>query len=436
VSKQLTTLAACLQVLFTTVAEQLGRTTGFIQRQRDLTAADFAQTLVFQWLARPNTTLESIARHLDLSPQALQERLGPRAVAFLQQLLGEALKNACRARREPLGLLDRFTAVVVEDTTVTPLPAELADEFPGCGGGTGAGEGAAALKVLIRWDVRNGELLHLSVHAGRTSDKALAARADDLPEGSLHVADQGFFDSERWREFGPKKYWVSRVPTGTLVHWQGAWQLVSAVLAHVPGSRFDEPVGLVQKTNLPCRLVALRCPEEVANRRRQKVREYTREKKGRDPSPEQLRMCAWTVFATNVSVELLIAKELWLVYRCRWQIELLFKRAKQQGGWGFSWGKTGQRIIVELYAKLLGVVVAHWGSLLRGGPLCGVSPVKLFTVVQEFAGFVQASLNEGLAAVERVLEQLSEQLGRVRAQPKRSKKTSSRLTMLAAKDNA
>src|SRR5262249_25611194 len=82
-------------------------------------------------------------------------------------------------------------------------------------------------------------------------------------------------------------------PAGTLVLWQGAWQLVTAVLACVRSSVFDEAVGLVQKTNLPCRLVALRCSEEVANRRRHKLRVYTRKKKGRDPSPEQLRMCAW-----------------------------------------------------------------------------------------------------------------------------------------------
>jgi hypothetical protein len=419
--------------LFTGVAEELGRATGFIQRQRHLTAAAFAQTLVFQWMAKPRTTMESMARHLDVTPQALQERLSPQAQAFLRALLGEALKNACRARRDRLGLLDRFTTVVVEDTTVTALPAELADEFPGCGGGSGAGEGAAALKVLIRWDVRNGELLHLSMHAGRTSDKVLAASAADVPQGGLHLADQGFFDSERWTRFGPRTYWISRVPAGTLVHWQGTWQLLSTMLAQVPESVFDESVGLVRKTNLPCRLVALRCPEEVVSRRRQKLREYTRSKKGRDPSAEQLRMCAWTVFATNVPVEMLAAKELWLVYRCRWQIELLFKRAKQQGGWGFSWGKTGQRLLIELYAKLLGVVVTHWNTLLRGGPLCGVSPVKLFTVVQELATLLQASLDQGLPEVERVLQKIAQHLARVPPQPQRSKKTYTRQTMLNPK---
>jgi hypothetical protein len=348
----------------------------------------------------------------------------------LKALLAEALKKACRARREPLGLLDRFTAVIVEDTTVTALPAELADEFPGCGGGSGAGEGAAALKVLIRWDVCNGELLHLSAHAGRTSDKALAATADDVPNGGLHLADQGFFDSERWTRFGPTKYWISRVPAGTKVHWQGAWQLLSMLLAPIQGAVFDSMVGLVQKTNLPCRLVALRCSEEVAHRRRQKLREYTRSKKGREPSAEQLRMCDWTVFATNVPSAMLTAKQLWLVYRCRWQIELLFKRAKQQCGWGFSWGQSGQRILIELYAKLLGLVVTHWNTLLRGGPLGEASPVKLFSVVQEFAVLLQASLNQGSSAVKVVLAKLAEQMARVVHRPRRGKKTNTRQTLL------
>src|SRR5262249_17309468 len=109
---------------------------------------------------------------LPLSPQALQQRLGPAAQRFLREMLSEALRYLHRARSRPLGLLDRFTAVIVEDTTTIRLPAELAGEFPGCGGGD---EGAAALKVLVRWDVKSGEVWHLSVHAGRTSDQQLAA---------------------------------------------------------------------------------------------------------------------------------------------------------------------------------------------------------------------------------------------------------------------
>jgi hypothetical protein len=429
-NRYLTGLAAVLQVLFTSTAEALGRTTNFIQRQRRLTAADFAQTLVFQWMASPKATLESLADELDLSPQALHQRLGPPAQAFLRALLLEALRTAWKAPRQRLGLLDRFAAVVVEDTTVIALPADLAPEFPGCGGGSGAGEGAAALKVLLRWDLRTGDVLALSVHAGRTSDQTVAAGAADLPAGALHLADQGFFNTERWATFAPQQYWISRVPARPHVCWQGTWQALETLLTPTPAAVFDAAVQLVQHTALPCRLVARRCPAEVANRRRQKLRAYPRSKKGRDPSATQLVLCDWLVFATNVPAAQLSATEVWVVYRCRWQIELLFKRAKQLAGWGFSRGRTGGRVLVELYAKLLGLVVLHWGTLLQGGPLNGISPWKRMRVVQAFARRLQESLGQGTEAVCQVLAKLARRLARIRPQPTSRTKPSTRQLLL------
>jgi DDE family transposase len=430
VTNYLTGLATLLQVLFTTTADRLGRATGFIQRQRRLRAAAFAQTLVFRWMAKPTTTLEALARQLQLSPQALHQRLGPRAQSFLRALLVEALRAALKVPPQRLGLLDRFTAVVLEDTTVIALPAALADEFPGCGGGTGAGEGAAALKVLVRWDVRSGAVLALTVHAGRTSDQELAATAADLPDGALHLADQGFFNSRRWQAFSPRQFWISRVPTRTGVRWRGAWQTLSTLLAGVAGDQFDEAVHLVEQTALPCRLVARRCPAEVANRRRQKLRESLRRKKGRAPSAAQLLLCEWLVFATNTTAAQLGAQEVWVAYRCRWQVELLFKRAKQLAGWGSSRGRTGARVLVELYAKLLGLVVLHWGTLLGGGPLNGISLWKRLCEVQECARSLQDSLAEGLPAVCRVLAKLTQQLASIPPEPKSRTRPSTRQLLL------
>ena len=318
----LTRLAACLQVLFTTTAEALGKTTGFVQRRRKLTASGLAQTLVFRWAAQPKTTMESMALELDVSPQALQQHLGPKAEAFLRALLENALAQALKIQPQALGLLNRFGSTIIEDTTVIALPASLAEQFPGCGGGGSASEGAASVKVLVRWNLSSGELLALTVHAGRTSDQTLAAEAGDLPPCCMHLADMGFFNSERWLTYGKTQYWISRVPTRTQVYWQGVWQTLGQLLDQVTEAEFDADVLLVQKTGLPCRLAARRCPEEVANRRRQKLREYTRDKKGREPSVEQLALCAWLIFATNVPAEMLSVKEVWVVYRCRWQVEV------------------------------------------------------------------------------------------------------------------
>jgi hypothetical protein len=413
-------LAAALQTLFTATAEAVGRLSGFIQRQRDLTAADFAQTLVFGWIDQPRAPLESFAIALDLSPQALHQRMTPAAQAFFKELLARAMAVLQAAQPTRLRLLQRFGAVIVEDTTAVPLPADLAAAWRAAGGG-----GRAALKVLVRWELRTGQLLVLECFPGVTSDTTLAARAADLPAGALHLADQGFFDSRRWAGLAPGQRWISRVPAGVAVEVGGRWRPLAELLAGLRGAPFDAPVRLVASHGLACRLTARRCPEAVAARRRQKLRAYTRSKKGREPSARQLVACDWLVLASNVPAKELTAAELWVVYRCRWQVELLFKRGKQQLRWTSSHGKKGDRVLVEVLAKLLACVVVHWATLLRCGPLGGVSPVKLFAVVRRYALRLAGELRRRRRP-RAVLEALLEELGRVRRQPKRYTRPSTR----------
>lgn len=51
-----------------------------------------------------------------------------------------------------------------------------------------------------------------------------------------------------------------------------------------------------------------------------------------EPSGRQLALCDWLVLATNVPASRLSGVQLWVVYRCRWQVELLWKRCKSQLG--------------------------------------------------------------------------------------------------------
>jgi hypothetical protein len=419
----ITNLAVVLHTLFTTTAEALGRASGFIGRRRELTAADFAQTLVFGWIDQPRAPLESFAIRLDLSAQALHRRMGPAAHAFFAALIAEALRHVYAARPTRLGLLRRFPAVVVEDSSIVALPADLAGRWRGHGG-SDPQAGRAGLKVLVRWELLSGQLLSVRCVPAVMADPTLAATAGDLPEGALHLADQGFFDARRWSAYRDR-FWISRVPANIAVAVGGHWQPLSAWLAGLTESSYDGPALLVQSQGLPCRLTARRCPAEVASRRRQKLREYTRSKKGREPSARQLALCDWLVLATNVPAERLAAKELWVLYRCRWQIELLFKRGKQQLGWTFSHGRKGDRVLTEVLAKLLGTIVVLWATLLHGGPLEGRSPTKQWRVVRRFALRLLDQL-EQTVALEALLAQLQRELGRLRPQPRRRKQPSTR----------
>ena len=120
-------------------AAQLARETGFIERERNLSGADFAQILIFGWLQEPELTLDGLSqlaqiREVSISSPGLSQRFTPEAAAFLQALLQRVASQQMRAEAVDIALLRRFSAVIVEDRTPIRLPAELAHLWQGCGG--------------------------------------------------------------------------------------------------------------------------------------------------------------------------------------------------------------------------------------------------------------------------------------------------------------
>jgi IS4 transposase len=95
------------------------------------------------------------------------------------------------------------------------------------------------------------------------------------------------------------------------------------------GDRDGVTVG--QKHHATGRLVALACPEGVAQKRLRKAAEDAR-RRCKPLSERQREMCRWQVLFGNAPRARLSAEQLWRVYRLRWQVELLFKRFKSRGG--------------------------------------------------------------------------------------------------------
>jgi hypothetical protein len=425
-------LAAALQTLLTDVADKAAAASGFIRRRRKITGAGFVQSLVLGWMADPRAKLEDLAAPLGVADQSLQERFNDRAVDCLRRVLKAAMGCLFEARPETIPLLRRFTAVAIDDSTTVPLPAALAAEYPGCGG-SDPDAGRAGLKVLARLEAITGRLDLSEPRPAAASDRALHVTAPPLPRGSLRLADLGFFDLERMAaDTAAGVHWISRAPARLRVRrGDEASQNLPEWLGRQGSDRIDAIVTVGGKTRLTCRLVAVRAPEEVVKRRLEHL-ERKQRKKQRAVSAAQRMLCEWTVMLTDLTdAERFAPEELWVLYRVRWQVELLFKRWKSGGGLGHSRGRTAHRVLCEALAKLIAALIRHWGTLLRGGPLCVVSAVRAAARVRWWAGrLAEALASGGAGAVVRVLERLKADLDRLPKRPRRARKTT-RQTLFA-----
>jgi hypothetical protein len=65
---------------------------------------------------------------------------------------------------------------------------------------------------------------------------------------------------------------------------------------------------------------------------------------------------AWTLYITNVPVTMLTLRQVVVLYTVRCQIELIFKLWKSECAVERASGLHRERVLSELYAKLM----AHW----------------------------------------------------------------------------
>jgi hypothetical protein len=359
-------VAIAMQAVFGRILDNLARTTGCVKRQRKFSGMSLLRTLVLTVLYRPaakDRDYCAMAGRLGVlvTEQAIDPRFNDGLVQFLSEALKHAVSQTLAAKPLPETLLQKFTDLWIGDSTTLGLADELEGQFPGCGGSGKTGK--AAMKIQVLWSLKTGQLLQWLIEPGRASDAKSEIAATVPPAGSLSILDLGYFSLERFRRIEEAQaYWISRYQHNTKV-FNGTGKQLSLLhflQEHGENGLVDMPVVLGEKERLPCRLIAVRVPPEVAARRRQQACEKARDH-GRQPSQEYLDLQEWTIFVTNCSSELLSWKEVVVLYRARWQIELLFKLWKSHNQLAQrELGASPQRQMAVLYAKLIGVIVQHW----------------------------------------------------------------------------
>lgn len=406
-------VSASLQECLGEELDLLARDCQVVRRERVFTGRTLLLMIIATLLRKPDATwadfhLTAAQLGLDLSQTAVQKRFaaGQHLVDFFRKALERALQKTVAAQPSSASLFQRFTAVLIGDASTIALPDELADLFKGCGGSEGTSR--AALKLQVLWDLKTGELVQLHVEPGKASDtRSPIAKADEIEAGSLLVFDLGYFDLDRLAAVDARKAkFISRLLFGTEVFDSDGKTLnLLARLRQQPAGLLEQTILLGAAAQLCCRLLAIRAPQEAANRRRQQARQKAA-KKGRQPTEQYLELLGWSLFVTNCTEEELTWKAVVVLYRARWQIELLFKLWKSHNQLAkHREGASALEVLAVFYAKLLGVVLQHWILVATAWQMAGRSLTRAARTLAEVVKEIVLALGDS-AALEAALSRL------------------------------
>ena len=357
---------AAMEAVLTTYADQLAHPTGFLQRRGNLSGSDYARLWVLSWLKNPQIPLEEMAQFgkslgIQITSQGIHDRWSRQAAAFMKALFEVALTQVVLADPVAVPLLARFGAVVLEDSTQIHLLDELLEFFEASGNVKGRAA-ESGCKLHLRLDMLRGQLQCSSLLNGLSADPKTPLASLPQVERTLNIRDRGFFDLRRVKreqEEGHSSltYYKSGV---SLFDTQG--EPLDLLLWLAESLQSDRPLQcnvLVGSLRLPMRLMLSPLPEEQARKRRA-VLQRTAQKHSRAVDHRPFLLAGYDVLLTNAPADLLSLQEALVLLHLRWQIELLIKLWKQDGLLDEWRTNNPWRVLCEIYAKLIGVLIQHW----------------------------------------------------------------------------
>lgn len=354
-------IARAMQAVLTAKADELGRTSGFIKRQRKWSGSQFVQALVFGWMAESDARLSSLRQSaanvkVQISRQGLDQRFSPQAAQFLEWVLYESIAQVIRTNPVNTTLLNRFEGVYVMDSTTLILPDSLSPIWQGCEG--------SAVKIGVCWELLSGELVEVHLCHAYEHDQKLPMQQRRLPAGAIRLADLGFYKLDVLQQLDLQQLdddgslWVTRYKGGTTL-WNAQGQALDLLELLDRVESLDWAVYVGRQQLIRCRLIAVRVPPDKLAQRQAQLKRWE-SRKQQQASAERWALLAWSIHLTNAAPEQLSGQAVALMARVRWQIELLFKLWKD-GIDIDDWRSTNPwRILCEVYAKLIACILQHW----------------------------------------------------------------------------
>jgi hypothetical protein len=225
----------------------------------------------------------------------------------------------------------------------------------------GGKNAVSAIKIQTTYSLLQQKITSMDITAATTNDtKYNEVILKNIKPGELHIRDLGYYDSENFSNIKEKQaYFLSRIKINTKLYKYNEKEkkyeeIDYCKLYKSADSAIDTEIFIRQPkgTMLKVRLVCIKLPEEAISKRLHKANKEAK-RKGKTLLKKERLMLRWNVFITNVSTEMLEAKQICKLYRLRWQLELIFKAIKSSLNFD-NFGYAGEHYFkCLLYGKLI-----------------------------------------------------------------------------------
>lgn len=348
----------------------IARKTKFSQRKRELEPLHILSVLMMGCSdcssGVPVATLEAMSSFLrkefniNISVPAIQKKINRKETAqFIKEAMllimkyevDKVLRKLIKKRKFKISL---FSRILLQDSSVISLPETMARIFKGCGG--------AASAAAVKWDLIIDQLNHLVISikcvAGKIPDASLSGDIlKYVNEGDLIIRDLGYFNLTHFAQMAAKNaFFISRLSKTPYVYLKEDDECPVNIIEHLEklgvqkqGVDLDVYVGKTNRLHL--RLIAVKVPPEVIEKRRQQYK--LARGRSTEPSESLNEWNGYTLMVTNIPRKHLSLKMIFKLYKIRWQIELFFKNMKSTLAVDKLSGKNKYRILGLVYMKLI-----------------------------------------------------------------------------------
>ena len=402
-----------MQEILRSIPDKAAVETAMLQRRRKLTGNTLTQILVLGWLERPDASYHHLAETasvlgINVSRQAIEQRITPEAVEMLKTTLKAAIAQTIEIVPEPqdLPLLQHFNGVYIQDSTWIPLPDELHQTWQGARKNNASKK--AGLKLHLRLNVLTGRLEDFQLTDGITADSTAEKQFHILPSGSLRLADLAYFSlDELQRLTDAKIHWITRLKVDCHLFDEDGDPLCLRKLlnAHRNDVLIRKHIRVGKTKQLQAYLIAERRSEEETNKHRRYIR-YRAKRKNENPSKIRLQLAGWYLYITNLEEHQLTCQQIRSIARIRWQVELMFKALKSIGKIHRSRSKKLDRILAEVYAKLIATLIRHAVMLAAGWRCVRHSFIKATQLIISYARTLLLSFRNSTEAVLETLKDI------------------------------